>query len=29
MTPTARVTYAIIALLGGLGWTMIAIIRGE
>src|SRR5664280_2618975 len=29
MTPTARVTYLIIALLGGFAWTMVAIIRGE
>ena len=29
LTPTARVTYLCIGLLGGFGWTMIAIIRGE
>ncbi len=29
MTPTARVTYLVIALLGGFAWTMVAIIRGE
>ena len=29
MTPTARVTYLVIALLGGFAWTMIAVIRGE
>jgi carbon starvation protein len=29
LTPTARVAYLCIGLLGGFGWTMIAIIRGE
>jgi carbon starvation protein len=29
LTPTARVAYLCIGLLGGLGWTMIAIVRGE
>jgi len=29
MKAPAKVSYAIIALLGALGWTMIAIIRGE
>ena len=29
LSPTARVTYLIIGLLGGFSWTMIAIIRGE
>src|SRR6476619_3285769 len=29
LTPTARVAYLCIGLLGGFGWTMIAIVRGE
>src|SRR4051794_34923353 len=29
LSPTARVAYLVIALLGGFSWVMIAIIRGE
>jgi carbon starvation protein len=29
MTPAARVTYLLIGLLGGVAWTMVAIVRGE